>query len=248
MRRAPRVISGALLLSLAAGCSASVAGQPPPAASGSATSGVATSESLPSSTESSTAPSAESSPASRPTGSATAPLQVVVVGDSVTEGNSTSVAAGMFGPTSWAYTADRDRVDVVGGWAVKGATTEAMAGGAGPSSGDTLVVMGGTNDVLQGIPWERSAAAITQVVDVVGISDVVLCTIVPSALDPVGAQLFNVRLAELAAEQGWQLVDSAAGVRTTDGQWLAGLSEDGIHPTATAAAVIGTTVHDALVG
>jgi lysophospholipase L1-like esterase len=121
-----------------------------------------------------------------------------------------------------------------------------MAAGAQPSDDDALVVMAGTNDVLQGIPWEQSAANIEAVVEAVGVDRVVLCTIVPLASDLAGEADFNAHLAELADEHGWQLVDSAAAVRAPDGQWLPGLSEDGIHPTDAGAALLGTAIHDAL--
>jgi hypothetical protein len=176
----------------------------------------------------------------------TGPLRVAAVGDSVTEADSPDFAGGDIGDGSWARAAEGPGVDVVGGWAVYGATTEAMAGGVGPTSADVLVVMGGTNDVLQGIPWERSAAALEQITEITGVSPVLLCTIVPLADDPAATQLFNARLQLLAAENGWELVDSAAPVRAPDGTWLPGMSEDGIHPIPAAAALIGTAVQQAL--
>src|SRR4051794_34130007 len=186
--------------------------------------------------------SASSSAPAPPSG----PLTVVGVGASVTDADSADFPAGVFGPGSWVSTADRDGIDVTGGWAIKGATTAAMAAGAQPSDADVLVVMAGTNDVLQGIPWEQSAANIEAIVGAVGVDRVVLCTIVPLASNPAGETDFNAHLAALADEHGWRLVDSAAAVRAPDGQWLAGLSEDGIHPADAAAALLGTAIHDAL--
>jgi GDSL-like lipase/acylhydrolase family protein len=176
----------------------------------------------------------------------TGPLRVAAVGDSVTEADSPDFSSGDIGQGSWAWAAESPAVDVVGGWAVYGATTEAMAGGVGPTQADVLVVMGGTNDVLQGIPWERSAAALEQVVETTGVTPVVLCTIVPLADDPAATQLFNARLQLLAVQEGWELVDSAAPVRAPDGTWLPGMTEDGIHPTPAAAALIGSAVQQAL--
>jgi lysophospholipase L1-like esterase len=175
-----------------------------------------------------------------------APARVVAVGDSVTEADSPDFDEGYTGRGSWAWTAEGSGIDVTGGWALYGATTEAMAAGVGPLEGDVLVVMAGTNDVLQQLPWERSAAAIEQIVKTADVAPVLLCTIVPLASDPAGAQLFNARLQLLAAEHGWELVDSAAPVRAADGTWLPGLSEDGIHPTEAAAAQIGFAVRQAL--
>jgi len=185
---------------------------------------------------------ATSASAATPTG----PLTVVAVGDSVTDADSPDFSAGAFGPGSWVSTADRDGVDVLGGWAVKGATTAAMAAGARPSDADVLVVMAGTNDILQDIPWEQSAADIEAVVAAVGADRVVLCTIVPLASDPAAAADFNAHLATLADEHGWRLVDSAAAVRTPDGNWDPGMSEDGIHPTDAGAVLLGAAIRDAL--
>src|SRR4051794_13095820 len=109
-----------------------------------------------------------SSAASSATVTPAGPLTVVAVGDSVTDADSADSPAGLFGPGSWVSTADRDGVDVIGGWAIKGATTAAMAAGAQPSDADALVVMGGTNGVLQGIPWEQSGAEIGGIVEAGG--------------------------------------------------------------------------------
>lgn len=247
MRRRSRQCLCVVLLSLVTGCSAGLADERSTAArTPSASSAAVPAGPPPALPPSAVPPPAVPSSVSRPAGLPGAPLRVVVVGDSVTAADSGSVAEGRFGPGSWAYTADQDGVDVIGGWAVKGATTEAMAGGVGPANADTLVIMGGTNDVLQGLPWARSAAAIRQIVRTAGVPDVVLCSIVPSAVDPAGVAAYNQQLAGLAAAEGWQLVDPDVAVRTADGSWAAGMSEDGTHPTATAAALIGAAVHDAL--
>src|SRR3954452_11344383 len=187
-----------------------------------------------------------SSAASSATVTPAGPLTVVAVGDSGTDADSADFPAGLFGPGSWVSTADRDGVDVIGGWAIKGATTRAMAAGAQPSDADVLVVMAGTNDILQDIPWEQSAADIEAVVAAVGADRVVLCTIVPLASDPAAAADFNAHLATLADEHGWRLVDSAAAVRTPDGNWDPGMSEDGIHPTDAGAVLLGAAIRDAL--
>src|SRR4051794_36635513 len=128
------------------------------------------------------APIASSSAAVTPAG----PLTVVAVGDSVTDADSADFPAGVFGPGSWVSTADRDGVDVIGGWAIKGATTAAMAAGAQPSDADALVVMAGTNDVLQGIPWEQSAANIEAIVEAGGGDPGGLCPILAPPSNPAG--------------------------------------------------------------
>lgn len=176
------------------------------------------------------------------------PLAVVAVGDSVTEADSPAFDSGVFGTGSWASAADRDGVDVLGGWAKAGALTLDMRDGVQPRRADALVVMAGTNDVRFGVAWEQSAVNLRQVVRTVGTSRVLVCAIVPLAEDPAGAEGFNDRLRDLSDAQGWEYRDCAADVRRADGQWLPGMSEDGIHPNVTGATYIGAAVHEALVG
>ena len=52
-------------------------------------------------------------------------------------------------------------------------------------------------------------------------------------------------LAEFAAERRWTFVDPWDGMRV-DGRWTAGLSDDGIHPTADAAKDAGTVLARAI--
>src|SRR4051794_35703708 len=103
---------------------------------------------------------ATSASAATPTG----PLTVVAVGDSVTDADSPDFSAGAFGPGSWVSTADRDGVDVLGGWAVKGATTAAMAAGGRPSDAGVLLALAGSTNTLQDNPSAQFAADLHGVV------------------------------------------------------------------------------------
>lgn len=180
------------------------------------------------------------------------PGTVVVVGDSVTQADSPSVPTGRFGPNSWASTVDRVPVDVRGGWAVRGATTTDMLAGVRGTTGaalagDVLVLMAGTNDVRFGVSWAESERNLERIVAAVGADRVILCTIVPLDEDPAGGRRFNTRLRALAEDDGWELVDSAAGVRNADGGWVPGTSDDGLHPNRVGAGLIGSIVRHALV-
>jgi lysophospholipase L1-like esterase len=183
-----------------------------------------------------------------PPAPAAVPLAVVAVGDSITAADSPDVAAGAFGPGSWVPAAEGPGVDVTGGWAVPGATTADMRAGVQPLRADALVVMAGTNDVRQGLPWAESAAALDGIVTTVGVARVLVCSIVPLTEDPAAVAEYNGRLAELAAVEGWEFVDCGASVRDPSGGWLPGTTYDGIHPTVDGARRIGATVHQALVG
>jgi lysophospholipase L1-like esterase len=210
-------------------------------------------------------------------GSSTAPatdlLTVVAVGDSITAADSPDFAAGSFGQGSWVPHAEGPSVggpsaggpsaggpsaggpsaggpdvDLIGGWAVPGATTADMRAGVRPLQADALVVMAGTNDVQRGVPWAESAAALDGIVATVGVDRVLLCSIVPLARDPAAAAEFNGRLAQLASVEGWEFADCGAAVRNPSGSWLPGMTDDGIHPTVAGAARLGAAVHEALVG
>ena len=199
------------------------------------------------STTTATAPTATTAPTA-PAAPTADPLTVVAVGDSITVADSPDFAAGSFGWGSWVPSAEGPGVDLIGGWAVSGATTAAMRAGVRPLEADALVVMAGTNDVRRDVPWAESAAALEGIVATVGVDRVLVCSIVPLAEDPGAATEYNSRLAELAATEGWEFVDSGASVRDPSGTWLPGMTDDGVHPNVAGAARIGAAVHDALAG
>ncbi|HKH08212.1 MAG TPA: SGNH/GDSL hydrolase family protein, partial [Agromyces sp.] len=169
------------------------------------------------------------------------------VGDSITDADSTDFAAGDFGAASWAtYVVDDDGFAFAGGWAEWGATTGLMADSVGSIEADVLVVLAGTNDVAFGIPFEDSAANLDRIIDVVGIEDVVVVSIPPMDASPAGAEAYNERLDDLAADRGWRFVDASAGLRTADGRFTEGMSSDGLHPSVEGARVLGEAIATAL--
>jgi lysophospholipase L1-like esterase len=169
----------------------------------------------------------------------------VVIGDSITAGLSPFNDAEVPGPTSWVPFAEGAPLAFDGGWASPGATTAAMRAGAGVSGADQLVVMGGTNDLLTGLDWTSTRANLVDVVATVGVPDVLLCAIPPLDQQPQARSEFNVRLAELAAEQGWDYVDPWTGVEAA-GTFVATASEDGVHPTPEVAAAVGDQIRGQL--
>ncbi|RXZ48340.1 SGNH/GDSL hydrolase family protein, partial [Agromyces binzhouensis] len=168
------------------------------------------------------------------------------VGDSITDADSRDFAAGDLGAASWATYVVDEGFAFAGGWAEWGATTQRMAESVGPVEADVLVVLAGTNDVAFGIPFDESASNLARIVDAVGIADVVVVSIPPMDAFPEGAEAYNARLDDLARDLGWRFVDAAAGVRTSDGRFGAGMSSDGLHPTADGARVIGAAIAAAL--
>jgi lysophospholipase L1-like esterase len=183
-------------------------------------------------------------------------LHVAVVGDSITEADSGDFDDADIGPDSWASFTDGDGVQVLGGWAHAGATSTDMLAGlvdrlraAGvPDPPDVLVIMAGNNDVDAGVAFDVVARNLVAIAAIVGAPRVVLSTIAPE--DEVADQVadFNARLPALAGREGWQLVDPMGGVSDGRGHYLPGMSDDGVHPTAEGARLIGAALHAAVTG
>jgi lysophospholipase L1-like esterase len=183
-------------------------------------------------------------------------LHVLVVGDSITEADSPDYDDGEIGPSSWAHFTDSDGVQVLGGWAHAGATTADMLeglseqrdSGVATATPDTLVIMAGNNDVDAAVPFHTVADNLVAIARSVGARRVVLSTIAPEDAVADAVTDFNARLPELAARQGWQLVDPMRGVADGRGHYLPGMSEDAVHPTQRGARLIGTALRAAVAG
>ena len=181
-------------------------------------------------------------------------LHVLAVGDSITEADSEDFDDAQLGPSSWATFLDGDGVQVVGGWAHAGATTEDILQGlaglppapAATAAPDVLVIMAGNNDVDASLPFDVVDENLVAIARLVHAPRVVLSTIAPE--DQVAAAVtdFNARLPGFATQEGWQLVDPMAGVGDGRGHYLPGMSEDGVHPTAAGARLIGAALRSAL--
>lgn len=169
-----------------------------------------------------------------------------VVGDSVTAANSPDIDAGRAGDGSWAFYANRDGARLVGGWALGGATTNDMKTNVRTYKADVLVVLAGTNDTGQGVPFDTTAANLRDVVAATGISKVIVSSIPPRDASPELPPAYNDQLKTLAAAEGWQYVDASSALRV-GGQYRSGFTVDGIHPTAEGARALGSTLHEAIV-
>ena len=173
-------------------------------------------------------------------------VRAVVVGDSITEADSPDFDAGDIGQASWAWWASGNGLDVVGGWAHAGATTADALAEVQPMSADVLVLMAGNNDIDWEVPTPKVLEHLVAIAQRVGVPRVVLSAVAPEdGLGPEVADL-DAALADLAAQQGWQFVDPMTGVRAPDGDYRAGTSLDGVHPTEEAAAGIGVALHEAI--
>jgi lysophospholipase L1-like esterase len=177
--------------------------------------------------------------------------RVVVVGDSITEADSPNFDAGDIGPDSWAAEADASGAAVVGGWAHAGATTGDMLAGLDqrrPPPTDVLVIMAGNNDVDRQAPTAVILENLKQIAARVPARRVVLSTLAPENALASAVQQVNSRLPTLARNAGWQLVDPMRAIRDADGNYLPGMTSDGVHPTRRAAQLIALALLPSLTG
>ncbi len=169
---------------------------------------------------------------------------VAVVGDSIT---SWEPAYAGDPAQSWTLTAMQDPLHLAGGWAYPGAQLEAMAAAVTPADVDVLIVMGGTNDMIAGIPIDARLHLVDQIVATIGASTVILSSVAPFNGQATLSVEWNAALAQHAAVRGWTFVDPWAVTRDGD-LWMPGTDYgDGVHPSPAAAAAVGQMLHTAIV-
>jgi lysophospholipase L1-like esterase len=165
---------------------------------------------------------------------------VAIVGDSITSWD--PPYAGNPGQT-WVTTAVASGLAHVGGWARPGARLDEMLANV-TASPDAyyLVVMGGTNDIVAGIPVESRLVALEAIIATVGAERVVLSAVAPLGLDPEAGVAWNEALAAHAAASGYAFIDPWSSFREGFG-WVAGASlPDTVHPSPATAAVVGQRI------
>jgi lysophospholipase L1-like esterase len=163
---------------------------------------------------------------------------VAIVGDSIT---SWSPPYALNPAQTWVTTAVVDGVTLAGGWARPGAELREMLANVQPSPAACyLILMGGTNDIVGGIPVAARMADVDAIVATVDAEHVILSAVAPLGLDPQAAVDWNAALRAHAATSGLTFVDPWEDFRASDGTWVAGGSlKDGVHPTAATAAWVG---------
>ncbi|WP_104524851.1 SGNH/GDSL hydrolase family protein [Blastococcus atacamensis] len=169
-----------------------------------------------------------------------------VIGDSLTAGGEAISGTEVRGSASWVPAADAvPGLHFAGGWAVPGSTTEEMLAATVPADAEALVILAGTNDVLRGVPWERSAVALDGMVASAGIPVVAVVAIPPNDKFPELRQSYNAALAALAAARGWTYVDPWAPI-DAGGTFLPGTTTDGTHLPDGVAAESGRRIGEAV--
>lgn len=185
-----------------------------------------------------------------------APLpRTVFMGDSITQGDSAAFDV-QPGATSWVRYAVADRRSP---WAF-----DANVAVAGQTLGmmqarfahdvlarhpKAVVIMGGTNDVLQGLPLEGAMASLRAMVEAAQAEGAEVWVVAPPPLAHLIARPIEpLVLAEaaLAADTGASFVDPRAALSDDDGDWLPGLSSDGVHPTPEGASRLADAILDGL--
>ncbi len=175
-------------------------------------------------------------------------ITFAVAGDSLTAWDDQTFPEpdGDLDPITWTYWVIADGLELAGGYARGYASARDIADNMVAVDADVLVVMVGTNDT--GVTGtEEVLASIEEIVETAGARAVLISAIPPDDGYASEALLYNLALAEFAADRGWAFVDPWVAMRV-DGAWDEGLTEDGIHPTADAAkeagAVIGQAIRD----
>ncbi|MHC6592444.1 SGNH/GDSL hydrolase family protein [Arthrobacter sp. C152] len=174
-------------------------------------------------------------------------VKFAAFGDSITEGNSPDFVGGKFGDRSWVSYVASNSLPFAGGWADGGAQTRAMLDHTQPVKADVVVILAGTNDVLNNVPFETTTQNVSGIVRTSGATRVVVSSIPPQDARPEAAVAFNEKMKAFVTGQGWTWVDAAAGLR--DGQtYKPSLTVDGIHPTPEGSAIIGAALKPAIQG
>jgi len=185
--------------------------------------------------------SAVSPTASTPT--SRAPIGVAVFGDSNSTGFSGTLEAGVAAGTAWVSHMPAEEFTLVGGWAIDGSTSTAMADAAmAIPDAELLIVMAGTNDIAAGVPTVFTLDEISRIADTVGASSIVLCAIAPLNWSPGAVTDLNAALKEYARAQGWLFIDPWAPVRNPDGTWASAYLTDGVHTSAEGYAIAGAQI------
>lgn len=183
-------------------------------------------------------------------------LRTVVIGDSITQADSRSVR-GVPGEGSWlrhVVTDDRTPWRLVANVAVRGERLDEMAArferdvlARRPAA---VVIAGGTNDALQGVPVADSLAHLRAMVEAAQAAGAQVWVLAPlpvtgrttPAGEPVDTGPLRSAQHVLVAALGATWVDASGAVSAPGGGWRTGAADDGVHPTERGARWLGEAV------
>lgn len=170
-------------------------------------------------------------------------ISFAVVGDSLTswDNHTFPYPAPPYASNTWLYWAMSPTVVLAGGWAGPGARAADMASRVIPVSADVLVVQALTNDVGN-TDLAAAIKSLEAAISISGVQKVIICAIPPKVGQLPLVPQFNAALVDLAVRHGYTFIDPWVSIRTPEGDWVAGSTTDGVHPTdataQTAASVI----------
>ena len=187
-----------------------------------------------------------STPTSTPTPTPTV-VSFAVVGDSLTSWDNLSFPNPIppYSPNTWLYWAMSPTAVLAGGWAGPGARAADMASRVIPVQADVLVVQALTNDAGN-TDLATAIASLESAIATTGVQKVLVCAIPPKVGQLPLVPQFNAALADMAARHGYEFIDPWASVRTPEGDWIAGASPDGIHPTDATAQTVANVIVPAM--
>lgn len=150
--------------------------------------------------------------------------------------------------TSWTNFVPTAGLCFAGGWAQGGAATSWMLSNARPLLADTLVLMGGSNDIYGNVPIATTLANIEAIVAAAGTPHTLILAIPPYDARVADATTLNAALVALAASHSWSFVDPWAAFRASSGAWVVGAAVDGVHPTPATQQAAGLIIRTTLLG
>ena len=172
---------------------------------------------------------------------AVTPVTFAAAGDSITDW---AFRPNPSLPLTWVNYATSNKVTFTQqGWAKGGAKLAEIDANTTPVTADVLVILAGTND-MAGPRWATPIAARSaSLVDIVVKSHARRVLIVaspprniagPLGGDPAWVAAWTAEERRLAAGNGWSFIDPWVFLRASDGQYLPGMTVEGVHPSAAA--------------
>jgi len=183
-------------------------------------------------------------------------VRTVVIGDSITQADSRSVT-GVPGEGSWlrhVVTDDRTPWRLVANVAVRGQRLDEMAARFAEDvlarEPAAVVIAGGTNDALQGVPVATSLRHLRAMVVAAQEAGAAVWVVAPlpvtgrttPAGEPVDTTWLRAAQHVLVDVLGAVWVDASGAVSAPGGGWRAGATDDGVHPTDRGARWLGEAV------
>jgi len=188
-------------------------------------------------------PAVEPVAAAKPEVSAPAvvePVTFAAIGDSITVWTETP-------ERSWTSYAGTDTVTFSGqGWAQGGSGIEKMRDNTPVITADVLVIMAGTNYVGGPMPLDQRLTLIDEIVQKSQAGRVLIAGVPPfNKFAPLAVE-WNTALEQHAVVMGWGFVNPWTSLTTPDSLWVAGYSEDNVHPTPEASSIVGPIMSAAI--